>query len=310
MQTAATLSFNGATPATARPGDTVSFSVRVLNNSGHKLPTGYPEGRRMWLEVEASVPTAAVTTPFFASGAWDPATGVLTRDSQLKIYEVALGVAGAAMEAYPTQFHFARNQIVFQDNRIPPAGFDTTAARFDEMAPVPASLYPPVTAGGTTLRNWDDTSYSVPIPATATGDVQVVVKLLYQTASKDYIDFLQANGRTGNGTSVTRGDDMKTVWQNHGKSAPVLMATQTFTITNTAPFVPQDAGAAQFDLSASVEDMTIPGSDFDMEITPGVKKPKHGCGVSVAGADWTDLGPLACLLLVGALVSLRRRRWR
>ena len=29
-----------------------SLAVRVWNKTGHKLPTGYPEGRRMWLEVE------------------------------------------------------------------------------------------------------------------------------------------------------------------------------------------------------------------------------------------------------------------
>ena len=29
-------------------GDT----VRVVNLTGHKLPTGYPEGRRMWVNVK------------------------------------------------------------------------------------------------------------------------------------------------------------------------------------------------------------------------------------------------------------------
>ena len=28
------------------------LSVRVTNQSGHKLPSGYPEGRRMWLNVK------------------------------------------------------------------------------------------------------------------------------------------------------------------------------------------------------------------------------------------------------------------
>jgi MYXO-CTERM domain-containing protein len=262
----------------------------------------------MWLEVQASVPSdPSATTPFFQSGAWDAATGVLTRDAQLKIYEVALGRAGATMEPYPTQFHFVTNQIVFQDNRIPPAGFDTTNVKFDEMAPVPASLYPPTTANGTILQHWDDSSYTIAIPATATGDVQVTVSLLYQTASKDYVDFLQANGpRAGN--AVTRGDDIKTVWQNHGKSEPVVMATQTFTVMNTAPFVPilDMAGANALDLSGAVEDMAVPA--YDMMIIPNPKKPKHGCGVSVAGADWSDLGPLATLLVAGVLFSRRRRR--
>jgi hypothetical protein len=307
LQSAATLTFNGTPPATARSGDSIGFSVRVLNTSGHKLPTGYPEGRRMWLQVSATVPSdASMPPPFFQSGAWDPATGLLTRDTQLKIYEVALGRMGATMEPYPTQFHFVTNQIVFQDNRIPPAGFDTTNPKFDEMAPVPASLYPPTTPNGTVLRNWDDTSYTIAIPATATGDVQVTVTLLYQTASKDYVDFLQANGpRVGN--AVTRGDDIKTVWLNHEKSAPVVMATQMFTVQNTAPFVPPPdmSGAVPPDLSGAVEDLAIPA--YDMEIVPNPKKPKHGCGISVVGADWTDLGPLASLLVAGVLFSRRRK---
>jgi hypothetical protein len=305
LQSAATLSFNGTPPTMARSGDSISFSVRVLNNSGHKLPTGYPEGRRMWLQVAASVPSdPRMPPPFFQSGAWNATTGVLTRDSQLKIYEVALGRLGAAMEPYPTVFHFVTNQIVFQDNRIPPAGFDMTNVKFDEMAPVPPSLYPPTTPNGTILQNWDDTNYTVAIPTTATGDVQVTVSLMYQTASKDYIDFLRTNN-----SSNQRGEDITTVWNNHGKSTPVVMATQTFTVTNTAPFNPMYdmAGGAGLDLSGAVEDMAVPA--YDMEIIPNPKKPKRGCGVSVAGADWSDLGPLASLLVAGVLFSrLRRRR--
>ena len=30
-----------------------AISVRVTNETGHKLPSGYPEGRRMWLNVKA-----------------------------------------------------------------------------------------------------------------------------------------------------------------------------------------------------------------------------------------------------------------
>jgi MYXO-CTERM domain-containing protein len=295
LQSAATLSLNGAAPRQTRSGGSISFSVRVTNNAGHKLPTGYPEGRRMWLLVQASVPSdPSMPPPFFESGAWDLGSGVLTRDTQLKIYEVALGRRGAAMEPYPTQFHFVTNQIVFQDNRIPPAGFDMNNPAFDQMAPVPSSLYPPATPGGTTLRNWDDSSYTIPVPALATGDVRVTVSLLYQTASKDYIDFL----RTAN-TTNGRGEDITTVWNNHGRSTPVVMATQSFTVANTAPYVPPaDMGTL---------DMAVPLPPWDMIITPDPPKPQHGCGVSVAGADWSDLGPLATLLVAGFLLSRRRR---
>ena len=36
-----------------RPGENLTATVAVTNRSGHKLPTGYPEGRRMWLTVKA-----------------------------------------------------------------------------------------------------------------------------------------------------------------------------------------------------------------------------------------------------------------
>src|SRR5205823_14816422 len=35
----------------ARSGDTLTATVMVTNHTGHKLPTGYPEGRRMWVDV-------------------------------------------------------------------------------------------------------------------------------------------------------------------------------------------------------------------------------------------------------------------
>jgi MYXO-CTERM domain-containing protein len=312
LQSAATLALTGAAPATTQPGQSISFSLRVTNNSGHKLPTGYPEGRRMWLQVEAGIPSDPnATGPFFASGAWDAATGVLTRDAALKIYEVALGVSGAAAEPYPTQFHFVKNQIVFQDNRIPPLGFDPTAASFDELAPVPASLYPATTGGK--LPNWDDTSYTIPVPATASGDVVVTVSLLYQTASNDYVDFLQANNTTN-----PRGNEMKLIWSNHDRSPPVVMATTTFTVTNTAPYVgpPDLATDATADLSAvAPDDLAAPSTGGGDDLAGGagggvMTGQKHGCGVSIAGADWSDLGPLALLVIGGALVSRRRRARR
>ena len=43
LQTAATLDLTFPGPGQAR--------LRITNQTGHKLPTGYPEGRRMWVNV-------------------------------------------------------------------------------------------------------------------------------------------------------------------------------------------------------------------------------------------------------------------
>ena len=50
----------------ARAGDALEVKVRVVNQTGHKLPTGYPS-RRMWLHVSVKNGDATV----WESGAWD-----------------------------------------------------------------------------------------------------------------------------------------------------------------------------------------------------------------------------------------------
>ena len=51
-----------------------NLTVRVTNESGHKLPTGYPDGRRMWLHVRAFDADRAVV---FESGRYVFATADL-----------------------------------------------------------------------------------------------------------------------------------------------------------------------------------------------------------------------------------------
>ncbi|MEK6606441.1 MAG: hypothetical protein AABZ30_02165, partial [Myxococcota bacterium] len=103
LQSAATLAID--TPDETASGETMAIVVSVTNLTGHKLPTGYPEGRRMWLQVEARVEGAAM--PFFVTGAYDGATGALTLDDQAKVYEVRQAVWDGA-EAVEG-FHFMLN---------------------------------------------------------------------------------------------------------------------------------------------------------------------------------------------------------
>jgi hypothetical protein len=104
----------------------------------------------------------------------------------------------------------ALNSEVVFDNRIPPKGF--TNARLNEFqSPVVGATY----ADG---QHFDITTYNIPANTT-----KIVANLFYQTASKEYIEFL----RDANYTN-TKGQDIYNLWMAHGKSAPELMGTATW----------------------------------------------------------------------------------
>ena len=105
------------------------MDVEIINETGHKLPSGYPEGRRMWVNVEGyDIDDNLV----FESGAYDSSTGFLNT-TDAKIYEAKLGMSQSVVDVANTygsggytageSFHFALNNMVVKDNRIPPRGF-------------------------------------------------------------------------------------------------------------------------------------------------------------------------------------------
>jgi uncharacterized repeat protein (TIGR01451 family) len=163
--------------------DTVKVAtVRVINQTGHKLPTGYPEGRQMWLNLRAYDAAGAL---IYESGAYDAASGQLERDPDIKVYEVKQGMTEelAALLGKPAgaSFHFVLNNTVVKDNRIPPRGYQV--ALYDQPG------LQPVGADYADAQHWDDTVYLLPLETE-----RVMVTLYYQTASREYVSFLQANG--------------------------------------------------------------------------------------------------------------------
>jgi len=223
-------------PGTVRPGEDMMADVTVTNLSGHKLPTGYPEGRRMWLHVEARDGAGALV---FESGAYDASTGVLTRDAQVKVYEARQGVWNSGTNTCETEdagrdlFHFVENNCVSLDNRIPPKGF--TGGSSLETHPV-GYTYPEVAPG--VLSHMDVTGYTIPVPTNAVMPVTVTATLLYQTASKEYVDFLLDEAttnrfpndcipRTTGLPGKTRAAVLHDEWETHGRSAPVTIASAT-----------------------------------------------------------------------------------
>lgn len=157
------------------------LEVKITNNSGHKLPTGYGEGRRMWIEIYQ----LRGSTPVFTSGLVAGVVGPLINDPYLKKYEIKLGLSDSHAQTIGRPelagegFHIMLNNKVFKDNRIPPRGFTNAAFATRDMQPVGATY-----ADG---QYWDTTYY----PLHPEAD-QISVRLMYQTASTEYLDFLAA----------------------------------------------------------------------------------------------------------------------
>ncbi|NOX59432.1 MAG: hypothetical protein GXP29_11330 [Planctomycetes bacterium] len=182
-----------------------TLTVRITNFSGHKLPTGYGEGRRMWINVKFFDASMVLIGEH---GAYDVTTAGLTTNDT-KVYEHLQGLDAAVATATGLtageSFHFALNNVVLFDNRIPPMGFANAA--FD------AVQAPPVGYTYVDGQYWDDTDYTIPALAD-----KVEVTVFHQTTSKEYIEFLRDENTTN-----TTGDDAYTMWDMFGKSAPVVM---------------------------------------------------------------------------------------
>ena len=157
-------------------------TVRVTNHAGHKLPTGYAEGRQMWLHLQAFDRQGGLV---YESGAYDASTGQLQRDAAAKVYEVKQGItpdlAALLGKQAGASFHFVLNNTVVKDNRIPPRGYQQVLFDQPGLRPVGVEY-----ADG---QYWDETQYLLPMDT-----ARVSATLYYQTASAEYINFLRRKG--------------------------------------------------------------------------------------------------------------------
>jgi hypothetical protein len=183
------------------------LNVRVINYSGHKLPSGYAEGRRMWVNVKFYDSKNKLIAE---RGQYNAATAQLTT-ADTKVYEGKSGVTDPLVTQYSgvsgISFHLALNNAWFKDNRIPPMGFTNAGFAAVQAAPV-AYTY----ADG---QYWDDTQYTIP-----TGARRADVNVYYQTSTKEYMEFLRDNAGSGPGSPGQVAYDQWVMW---GKSEPALM---------------------------------------------------------------------------------------
>jgi hypothetical protein len=182
---------------TATKAGTLKILATITNLSGHKLPTGYGEGRRMWLNVKVTDKVSGKA--LFESAAYDPNTGILTRDASARVYETLQGIFNkngtgkCDVDSGGVEFfHFVLNDCIAKDNRIPPLGFHPATVAdpngFD-LRPV-GTTYPETFPGSGELVNRDTVAYTITLPAGSSVSFGVDARLLYQTSSKEYVEFL------------------------------------------------------------------------------------------------------------------------
>lgn len=126
----------------ASAGNTIEVGVDVINLTGHKFPTGYPE-RRAWIHFRAVDEAGQVV---FESGGVDslgyildgegfePHHDVIDDSKQVQIYEVVVG----DRQGKPTR-RLLRSALKKKDNRLLPIGLDEKHERFSEDVAVVGS---------------------------------------------------------------------------------------------------------------------------------------------------------------------------
>ncbi|MDO8368531.1 MAG: multiheme c-type cytochrome [Saprospiraceae bacterium] len=116
-------------------GDSMDFSLRLLNKAGHKFPSGYPS-RRAWVEFEVKNETGQV---IFHSGKpaadyslpdedpnFEPHYNTINSPNQVQIYEmVPVDVLGNFTNV------LERASVAIKDNRLTPQGFKTNNVVYD-----------------------------------------------------------------------------------------------------------------------------------------------------------------------------------
>ena len=236
------------------PLDPSSLLLRVENRTGHKLPTGYPEGRRMWLNVRFYDAAGSLLAE---SGRYDPATASLWHDQNVdalpgpKAYDVvdytdasgtSLGFGRptkvwegrAERTSGPIEFHFVLNDHWVLDNRIPPRGWEPAQYAAKRASPVIPTAYG--TAGwqsdyldsGGAGEHWDEAAFPIPV-----GTDRAELVLYYQTASREYVEALVAdNPGTLTAGGYNRATLLQESWEAVGRSEPAEMTREVVAVVD------------------------------------------------------------------------------
>jgi len=202
-------------------GNTVR--LRITNKTGHKLPTGYPEGRRMWVNVRFLDSRGELLKEIGRYGRMQETllgksmmVPTLLDPTDTRVYECLPGISPEQAARYNKKpgksFHFILNDMIAKDNRIPPRGFENARFAAHQCQPVGAAY-----ADG---QHWDEMDFQAP-----EGTARVSVRLMYQSVSWEYLKFLARENRTDQW-----GKRLADAWTKTGYCEPEIVAEASTTM--------------------------------------------------------------------------------
>lgn len=191
-----------------------SLRFKIQNNTGHKLISGFPEGRRMFVNIKAydsqgnliyeinpydyEAGTLKGLNYNYQSDPDIPAPAPLASNERYVdelVYEAQMS---SAITGEQKTFHFALATDRYKDNRIPPKGFRISEAVQRLSQPkwkgmdAPDYFTPEEYAVG-----YDEVNIGLP-----SNTAYVEINLFYQTTSREYLEFLR-DQINGNPNSMT-----------------------------------------------------------------------------------------------------------
>ncbi len=271
------------------------LEVTVTNLTGHKLPTGYAEGRVMWLEVVARYQGM----PLWTSGQWTPGVG-LVDDPQLRRYE-----ALAERFVDGQQLHLVLNDHWIVDTRIPPRGLMPdiqTDPVGDRYALQPDGTWP----------HFDQVGYAfsgqavVDLTPDEPDMLEIEVRLLYVVNTPDYVDVLVADNVVNDA-----GQRVQQLFDDYGEPEPMVVAEASLAVAleglSSPPSADSTAGAGTQSSGEPATSTGLPpmgtASEGSTGGAPGAGSEPGGCGCTTPANE-----PAPAWWLVPVIALARRRR--
>jgi len=255
LNLAATLAVNGDT-------------LRITNLTGHKLISGYPEGRRMWLNIKWFDDNSTILRE---DGAYGPLTVTLNgttttvetildlADPNTKIYEAHYGMTqewasqllslGLGYPAdLPLSFDRVTGSVDYTLGQLAAQAPETDHETFHFVlnnTVVKDNRIPPYGMSYDEARKRN----ALPVPADQYGNpdadgtynywdevalnppagaAYAEISLMYQPTSWEYVQFLVLANKKQNAFLANEGDNLLNAWLNSGMASPMVMASTTW----------------------------------------------------------------------------------